>query len=173
MAVIKKILGSGWVWLWIAVVVLAVDRCSKIWAVTHLTYQEPFRVLPFFDLTLAFNTGAAFSFLHSASGWQNWVLGGLALIVSVVVLVWLLRLPARAYWLNTALCLVLGGALGNAWDRLLYQYVIDFLSFHLGNWHFAIFNVADSAICVGAFMIFTHWLWQERVAATKTNTEVK
>ncbi|VVC76243.1 Lipoprotein signal peptidase [Aquicella siphonis] len=166
MNVIKKYLGSGWVWLWLAVIVIVIDRYSKIWVVHHLVYQEPLRLLPFFNLTLAYNTGAAFSFLHSASGWQNWFLGGLALLVSIIVLVWLSRLPARAYWMNIALCLVLGGALGNAWDRILYGYVIDFLSFHWGGWHFAIFNIADSAICAGAFMIFAYWLRQEKSPQT-------
>ncbi len=156
---LKKIYTSGLIWLWIALLVMAIDRYSKMWVVDHLTYQEPLKVLPFFDLTLSFNRGAAFSFLHTASGWQNWFLGGLAIIVSVLVICWLAKLSARAYWMNTALCFVLGGALGNAWDRILYGYVVDFLSFHLGNWHFAIFNVADSAICVGAFMIFVHWSW--------------
>lgn len=166
MNVIRKYLASGWVWLWLAVVVIAVDRYSKIWVVHHLIYQEPLSVLPFFNLTLAYNTGAAFSFLHSASGWQNWFLGGLAVIVSVIVLVWLSRLSARDWWMNTALCLVLGGALGNAWDRMLYGYVIDFLSFHWADWHFAIFNIADSAICVGAFMIFVHWLRENKASRT-------
>jgi signal peptidase II len=150
-------LASSLVWLWIAIAVLAIDRYSKIWMMQHLFYQEPLQILPIFNLTLTYNTGAAFSFLHSASGWQNWFLGGLALIVSVVVVVWLARLPRRAYWMAIALCLILGGALGNAWDRYLYGYVVDFLSFHWGAWHFAIFNLADSAIFVGAVMIFLSW----------------
>ncbi len=157
MALFKKLYTSGLVWLWIAILILVIDRYSKLWIVDHLTFQEPLRILPFFNLTLAFNTGAAFSFLHSASGWQNWFLGGLAIIISILVLYWLAKSPARAGWMNIALCLILGGALGNAWDRMLYGYVIDFLSFHLGDWHFAIFNLADSAICVGAFMVFLHW----------------
>lgn len=158
----KKILSSGLVMLWVAVLVLIIDRFTKMWVVEHLAFQEPFHVLPFFNLTLAYNTGAAFSFLHSASGWQNWFLGGLAFIVSTIVIVWLANLPPKQYWMATGLCLVLGGALGNAWDRIIYGYVIDFLSFHLGNWHFAIFNIADSAICVGAFMIFIHWMRQDK-----------
>ena len=96
----------------------------------------------------------------TASGWQNGLLGGLAVIVSVLILFWLVQLPLRAYWTCIALTLVLGGALGNAWDRLLYSHVIDFFDFHLGDWHFAIFNVADSAICVGAFMLILQWTYK-------------
>lgn len=151
---IKKISSSGLAWLWVAALVLIIDRYTKIWVMQHLVFQEPLHILPFFNLVLAYNSGAAFSFLDAASGWQNWFLGGLAIVVSAIVFVWLKRLPARAIWMALALCLILGGALGNAWDRWSYGYVIDFLSFHWGDWHFAIFNVADSAICVGAIMMF-------------------
>lgn len=161
MTIIRKLYTSGFAWLWIALLVLVVDRYSKLWAINHLTFQGPLKILPFLNLTLAFNKGAAFSFLHTASGWQNWFLGGLAIMISLIMLVWLAKLSWRDYWLNIALCLVLGGALGNAWDRILYGYVIDFLSFHLGDWYFAIFNLADSGICVGAAMIFLRWIWLE------------
>lgn len=157
---LKKFYSTGLSWLWLSVLVIALDRISKIWMVQHLALHEPVRILPVFNLTLAYNTGAAFSFLHNASGWQNWFLGGLAVVVSLFVLFWLAKLPARQRWLDAALCLVLGGALGNAWDRVLYHYVIDFLSFHLDGWYFAIFNLADSAICIGAFMLFWSWCRQ-------------
>ena len=158
----RKVLRTGLSWLWLTLLVIAVDRYSKYWATEHLTLFNPFEILPVFNLTLAYNTGAAFSFLNSASGWQHWALGGLAVIVSVAVLIWLSRISARAIWLSCALCLILAGALGNAWDRVLYGYVIDFFDFHLGTWHFAIFNVADSAICVGAFMLIFNWTRVER-----------
>ena len=160
MKLIRQIYATGLVWLWVAIVVVAVDRMTKCWVVDHLTLLEPLPVLPIFNLTLAYNTGAAFSFLHAASGWQNGLLGGFAVVVSLIVIRWLISLSAQAYWLNVALCLVLGGAIGNAWDRVRYGYVIDFLSFHLGEWHFAIFNVADSAICVGACILLLHWMRQ-------------
>jgi len=166
MTILKKFYASGLAWLWIAILVIVIDRYSKIWVIDHLTFQEPLRILPFLNLTLALNTGAAFSFLHTASGWQNWLLGGLAIIISVLMVFWLAKLSARACWMSIALSLVLGGALGNAWDRILYGYVIDFLSFHLGNWYFAIFNLADSAICVGAVMICLQWTWSGKA---KTN----
>lgn len=157
----KKRVNNGLIWCWLAIAVLLLDRYSKMWVVANLRFQEPLEILPFFNLTLAYNTGAAFSFLHSASGWQNWFLGGLAFVVSAMIVVWLARSERKAVWNNLAYCLILGGALGNAWDRMLYGYVIDFLSFHLGGWHFAIFNLADSAICVGAFMLIVNWIWEK------------
>ena len=157
---LKRIFQSGLCWLWLAIVVIAIDRYTKYWMTHHLVLGEPLEVLSIFNLTLAYNTGAAFSFLHSASGWQNWLLGGFAALVSVMILVALYRSRATEYWYNIALCFILGGALGNAWDRALYGYVIDFLNFHLGHWHFAIFNIADSAISVGAFMLLFYWMRQ-------------
>lgn len=148
---------SGLVWIWITFIVVALDRYSKYWVENNITPHEPLVIFPFFDLTLAYNTGAAFSFLHSASGWQNMMFIGLAFTVSLFIFIWLCKSPARSCWMNVALCLVLGGALGNAWDRLIYGYVIDFFHFHLNDWHFAIFNVADSAICVGAIMLILRW----------------
>jgi len=153
---------SGLVWLWISVLVLIVDRYSKLWVMQHLGFHETLPVLPFFNLTLAYNTGAAFSFLDSASGWQGWFLGGLALMVCLIVLVWLSTLSSRDSWINIALCLILGGAFGNVCDRMLYGHVIDLLSFHWGDWYFAIFNIADGAICLGAFIMGCHWLIQGR-----------
>lgn len=154
---LKKITSRGFAWLWVAIAIIAIDRYSKNWIVDHLAFYEPLQLLSFFNLTLVYNTGAAFSFLHSASGWQNILLGSLAFIVSVVILYCLYKSPAKEWWFNTSLCFVLGGALGNAWDRIAYGSVIDFLDFHLGQWHFAIFNVADSAIFVGGVMLGLHW----------------
>ena len=159
----KKIKSSGLLFLWVTVLVFLIDRFAKNWVMMHLLPGESLRVLPVFNLTLAYNTGAAFSFLSSASGWQNIFLGGLALCATIFILVWLYKLPFQKYWMNTALCLVLGGALGNVWDRILYGYVIDFFDFHLGNWHFAIFNTADSAIFMGAVMLILHWMVFERL----------
>lgn len=155
---LRKCVSSGLGWLWIAGIVILLDHYSKLWMTGHLLPFESFPILSIFNFTLAFNKGAAFGFLHSAPGWQNLVLCSFACVISIVILVWLYRSLAREYWLNTALNLIMGGALGNVVDRLHYGYVIDFLDFHLGDWHFAIFNVADSAICIGAFMLCWHWL---------------
>lgn len=159
---VHRLMSSGLVWLVLSILVLWIDRGSKIWMMEHLQFGEPVTLLPILNLTLAYNTGAAFSFLNSASGWQHFVLGGLALAVTIFIIGWLAKLPRQSYWQNIALALILGGALGNAWDRVLYGHVIDFVNFHIGDWHFAIFNVADSAICVGAFMLIMMWMLQKK-----------
>jgi signal peptidase II len=157
----KKILSSGLPWLLVSVFVIIIDRLSKLWALDHLAYLEPSQVTSFFNLTLAYNRGAAFSFLHQASGWQHFMLGGFAVIVSITVIVWLAKSSFRSQWFNIALSFILGGAVGNAIDRIAYGHVVDFFDFHLSNWHFAIFNVADSAITVGAFMLVCHWIFNK------------
>jgi signal peptidase II len=149
----KAWMHTGLIWLWISVLCLGLDRLSKAWVIQHLHPYHPHVITSLFNLTLAYNTGAAFSLLHAASGWQNWVLGGIAVIVSGVIVVWLSRLKASARWESVALCLILAGAIGNVCDRVVHGYVIDFLDFHLDGWHFAIFNVADSVICIGAAML--------------------
>lgn len=146
----------------LALLVIALDRYSKGWVVGHLNPYDPLFITQQLNLTLSFNTGAAFSFLNSASGWQNFLFSGLAIVVSVMIVLWLSTLAPRERWKGVALALILGGALGNAWDRFVYGYVIDFLSFHVNDWHFAIFNVADSAICIGATMLILQWLRQRR-----------
>lgn len=156
-----KLKNTGLRWLWLAIAVIAIDQYSKWWVTTHLAYLQPVYVLPVFNLTLAHNTGAAFSFLHAQSGWQNVFLGSLAAVISIGILIWLSRLPHKARLVPIALCLILGGALGNAWDRINYQFVVDFLSFHWGDWYFAIFNLADSAISVGAGLLFLHWAFEK------------
>jgi signal peptidase II len=155
----SKFKTSGLFWLWVAPLVFVLDRFSKYWALNNLTPGEPLELLPFFNLMLAYNKGAAFSFLHSASGWQNILLGSIAALVSFFILIWLAKLPRTARWMSIALTFILGGALSNACDRVLYGYVIDYFDFHLQTWHFAIFNVADSAICIGAFMLVIGWLF--------------
>lgn len=167
---LKRLMASGLAWWWLPVLLVVIDRYSKWWVSEHLTLYVPMRITSMLNLTLAYNTGAAFSFLHSQSGWQNWLFGGLAAIISALVIAWLTRLPVRAYWMCAALCLILAGAIGNAWDRMLYGHVIDFIDFHIGAWHFAIFNIADSAICVGAGMLFLHWAREGIVSRYRERT---
>lgn len=140
-------------WLWLSLVVIVLDQATKFLASGMLILHEPVAVLPFFNLTLMHNTGAAFSFLHDASGWQRWFFAALALIVSVMLVLWLRRLQPHERWLATALTLVLGGALGNLVDRLMYGYVVDFIQLYYQDWYYPAFNVADSAITVGAVML--------------------
>ena len=140
-------------WLWVSAVVIALDQVTKALAAAKLVYGEPVHLLPGLNLTLAFNTGAAFSFLSSADGWQRWLFVGIALVVSAAIVGWLWRVPKGAVWMPLALTLILGGALGNVWDRLQHGYVIDFIDVYFRAYHWPAFNVADSAITVGAVML--------------------
>jgi signal peptidase II len=140
-------------WLWLSAAVVGVDQLSKAMATRMLELHQPVPVMPFLNLTLTHNTGAAFSFLSDAGGWQRWFFVGLTLVVAVVIVVWLTRLKPGLHWLAAALSLILGGALGNLWDRLAMGAVVDFIDVYYGSWHWPAFNVADSAICVGAVML--------------------
>jgi len=119
----------------------------------HLTFKQAITITPFFNLVLEHNPGAAFSFLAQEGGWQGWLLGIIAVIVSVFLIIWLYKLPAKNKLLAIGLALIIGGALGNVMDRILHGYVIDFLDFHLNNWHWPAFNLADSAITIGAIIL--------------------
>lgn len=140
-------------WLWVSLVVIVLDQTSKFIASGMLILHDPVAVLPFFNLTLMHNTGAAFSFLAGASGWQRWFFTVLAMIVSVVLVVWLRRLQPQDKWMAAALALVLGGAVGNLIDRVMYGYVVDFIQLYYKDWYYPAFNIADSAITVGAVML--------------------
>ncbi|MQM40321.1 Lipoprotein signal peptidase [wastewater metagenome] len=137
----------------IAALVLAADQATKYWAATALMPYRPVPVMPSFNLTLSFNTGAAFSLLADGSGWQRWLFTALALAVSAYLIWWLRTLRPGERLVAAALGLVLGGALGNVLDRMVHGYVIDFLDVYAGNWHWPAFNVADSAISVGVAML--------------------
>lgn len=145
--------GSKLKWLWLAVLVLVLDLGTKALATTMLIYAKPVPVLPSFNLTLLHNTGAAFSFLANADGWQRWFFVALALVVSVVLVTWLRKLKANETWTAIAIVLILGGALGNVYDRAVHGYVVDFLHFYWQDWHFPAFNLADTAITIGAAMM--------------------
>ncbi len=153
-------------WLWVSVLVIVLDQLTKLWASHALDYAAPVAVLPYFNLTLMHNTGAAFSFLSEAGGWQRWFFALVALFVSAVILVWLKRLPSGKVWLSVALALVLGGALGNVWDRITLGYVIDFIDLYYQARHWPAFNLADSAISVGAVMLIIDSFRSENVNKT-------
>lgn len=140
-------------WLWLSFVIIILDQWTKFLVIQHLSLNDPYAVISFFNLTLAFNTGTAFSFLSSAPGWHVWLLVGLAIVVCLLILVWLSRIPRQAHWLAVALALIFGGALGNLIDRFHYGYVIDFIDVHIKNWHYPTFNLADTAICIGVIML--------------------
>ncbi|WP_415882695.1 signal peptidase II [Neptuniibacter sp. QD34_54] len=149
------------IWGVLSLLVIVLDLGSKYLAVTNLKYADPNPVLPMFDLTLLFNTGAAFSFLSEAGGWQRWFFVAIALVVSVVLVIWLKRTPRIYWWLGLALSLVLGGALGNLYDRAVQGYVIDFISLHYQNYYFPAFNIADTAITIGAIILILDMLFLE------------
>jgi signal peptidase II len=136
-------------WIWLSLLVILLDQGTKQLAEAMLTFAQPVTVLPFFDLTLLYNKGAAFSFLSDQAGWQRWFFIALALVVSLVMLAWLSRLKRDEVWQAVALGLIIGGALGNVIDRILFGHVIDFIHLHYAEHYWPAFNVADSAITVG------------------------
>ena len=154
--------GSGvWLWLGIALITLILDLLTKIAVVGAFQLGEALPITSFFNLVRVHNPGAAFSFLADAGGWQRWFFTGLG-VVAAGVMVYLLRMHAGQTLFCLALSLLLGGAVGNVIDRLLYSHVIDFLDFYYGTWHFPAFNVADSAITVGAGLLILDELLRVR-----------
>jgi signal peptidase II len=155
---------SGWRWLPLSAAVIVLDQAVKAWMVHHFTPFERVRVLSVLDIILAYNTGAAFSFLSDAAGWQRWLFVLLALAVSAVLIGWMRRLRAPTQSLLAGgLALIVGGALGNMIDRLTFGRVVDFIHVHAGNAYFPAFNVADSAITVGAgLLLLDAWLESRR-----------
>ncbi|MGZ5075770.1 MAG: signal peptidase II [Methylobacter sp.] len=140
-------------WLWLSLLAVILDQASKLAVAGSMQLYESIPVMPFFKLTYVHNTGAAFSFLSDAGGWQRWFFAGLALVISAVIAVWLTRLKKHETLLAVALALVLGGAVGNLIDRLAYGYVIDFLDVYYESWHWPAFNIADSAITLGVMLM--------------------
>ena len=150
-------------WLFLSACIVLADQISKSYIAQHFGEFEHISVLPILDITRMHNVGAAFSFLASASGWQRWLFIGLAVVVSVGIVVWLLRLKSGGHGLLACgLALVLGGALGNLIDRIRLGHVIDFIHFHWKGAYFPAFNVADSAITVGAACLLLDALFEGR-----------
>lgn len=147
---LKLFTQSGLRWTWLAVVALVLDQVTKIWVIKSFSLYESIQVLPFFNLTYVHNYGAAFSFLSDAGGWQRWFFTAIAAGVSIMIVIWLKAIKREQVLYPVALALILGGALGNLYDRLAYGYVIDFLDFYYQGWHWPAFNIADSAIFLGA-----------------------
>jgi signal peptidase II len=157
----KKI-AHPWGWYLLAAIVFLLDQWSKTAVVASLDYNSPVAFTSFFNFTLLHNPGAAFSFLSDASGWQRWFFTVIAAVFSVVIVVWLARLP-KARWIEAmALGFILGGALGNLYDRVVLGHVVDFIVVHYQDNYFPAFNLADSAICFGAFWLIVDMLFNAK-----------
>ena len=152
-------------WFVLALVMVFLDQYTKVLATANLDYAQPVPVFWWFNLTLHHNTGAAFSFLSDAGGWQRYFFAALASGISIALAIWLVVLPRGQRLLAFSLGLILGGALGNLWDRVTLGYVVDFISVHYDNHYFPTFNIADSAISVGAAcMLLDSFLHRDKPA---------
>jgi len=140
-------------WLWLSLLVIGLDQASKLWVVSNFSLYESISLLPSVNFTYVHNTGAAFSFLSTAGGWQRWFFVAIALLATIVLTVWLSKLKPTERWMAVTLSLILGGAVGNLIDRIAYSYVIDFIDVYYQSWHWPVFNIADCAISVGVMMM--------------------
>lgn len=148
-------------WLWFSLVVIVLDQLTKLWMEASFRLYEIKAVTGFFNLTLVYNEGAAFSFLSDAGGWQRWFFVVLAAVISVVLINWLRQLHPSQKLMALGLSALVGGAIGNAIDRLLHGHVIDFLDFYIGDKHWPAFNVADSAIVLGVIIFIWDAFFQK------------
>ena len=142
-----------WPWFLLSLVVILIDQLSKYWASASLIPYVPEPLFSMFNFTLAYNTGAAFSFLSGTGSWHRWFFAGFSITMSLVLITWLVRLSAKARVQSLAVSLILGGAIGNLYDRATLGHVIDFIDLYYENHHWPVFNLADSAICIGAALL--------------------
>ena len=142
-----------WPWFVLSLLVLLVDQASKYWATHYLIPYQPEPLFPMMNFTLAYNTGAAFSFLSGAGSWHRWFFAGFSIVMSLILIVWLIRIPVKAKLQSAAISLILGGAVGNLYDRAVLGHVTDFIDVYYKNHHWPVFNLADSAICIGAILL--------------------
>ncbi|MBN1240569.1 MAG: lipoprotein signal peptidase [Gammaproteobacteria bacterium] len=155
-------------WLLLSLAVIVLDQWTKLLIMQNFREFDEIVLLPVLNLVRLHNEGAAFSFLSTASGWQRWVFTGLGIVVSLGIAIWLLRLPRKGQSLLAAgLALVMGGALGNVIDRIRFGHVVDFIHVHYGDAYFPAFNVADSAITIGAALLILDSLLEMRSAARR------
>ncbi len=146
-------------WLTLSFAVIILDQLTKFYAAQELILYQPIHIVPGFNLTLMHNTGAAFSFLSQAGGWQRWFFIGLTSVISTAIVIWMYGVPANRRWLLFALAFVLGGAMGNLWDRVALGYVVDFIEVYYKDMYWPAFNIADSAISIGAVMLIIDAFW--------------
>jgi signal peptidase II len=144
-------------WLFLSIAALVADQAAKIWTLGHFSLYEIYVITSFFNWTLTYNPGAAFSFLSNASGWQMWFFSGVAAIVSVVAIIMLMTTPKQHKWHSVALSFLLAGAVGNLCDRLRLGYVIDTIQWHYQQWYWPTFNLADAFVVTAVMM----WILEE------------
>jgi len=144
---------SAYRWFALSTLIVLLDQLTKYCASRYLSGSQVVHVFPFLNFILRFNEGAAFSFLSLQNGWQVYLLSGISIAVSIGLIIWICRLSQSAWVTALSLSLILGGAIGNLIDRLRFGFVVDFVDFHVKNWHFATFNVADSAVSVGVILL--------------------
>ena len=158
-------------WLWLSASSILLDQFSKYFATIQLNYYEPIEILPMLNLALTSNRGSAWGFLNSASGWQIGMFAAISAIASVLLLRFIYRLPPTNHWSACAFSLILGGAIGNLIDRFTHGYVVDFIQVHYQHWYFPVFNVADSAITIGAIMLIISFLKKNRSNSNSENPD--
>lgn len=181
----KSIRPINFIWLGLSGLAILLDQWTKQIALSKIphvdapcqlnleqicAYSDSIGVLPVLQWTLAYNHGAAFSFLSAAGGWQRYLFTGMAILVSVIFVVWLLRLPKNAKILAVGIALVLGGAVGNLIDRMTLGYVVDFISVYYESHYFPVFNIADSAITVGTILLIVDMLFLDKIRQTRNET---
>lgn len=158
---------KNWQWFLLSGIVIVIDQLSKWWLGLVLIPYKPLPVCPMFNLTLAYNSGAAFSFLSGAGGWHRWFFAGFSSVMSVILILWLWRLEVHEKLQSLGVSLILGGAIGNLIDRAYQGFVIDFIDLYYEQYHFATFNIADSAITIGVICLLI-----DAVLDFKRNKEV-
>ena len=170
-----SLMQSGFKWLWLTLLFFIVDQYTKQLIVENFAEREVLDIFPMFNLTLAYNRGAAFSFLANQDGWQVLFFTTISSVVSLVLLWWLYTLNAKKdWWLSISLSLILGGAIGNLYDRVTLEKVVDFLDFYYGSYHFPAFNVADSVIFLGAaMMIYDSFVLEPNKLKKEKSAEIK
>lgn len=163
---------SGLKWYWVVVVTMLADQLSKQWVLANFDLYESINLLPFLNFTYVRNYGAAFSFLADAGGWQRWFFTAIAVGISILLTVWLSKHKATEWRTNLAFTLVIGGAIGNLLDRLMHGFVVDFIDVYWKTSHYPAFNIADSAICIGAGLIILDSFIGEKKQTDENTKEV-
>ena len=160
---------SKYIWYSLALLIVVLDQLTKFWVQSEFEIYQRLNVLPVFDLTLVYNKGAAWSFLSNAGGWQRWLLTTISFVASIVLIIWIYKTPKVERMLIAALSFILGGAAGNLIDRATTGEVVDFLLFYYNDSYFPAFNLADSAITLGAFLMIVDMFMQNKKTAEHKN----